>query len=420
MRRVVSACYDEGAAAEGRAPVATLRDLAQAEGYIAGICFKTGPPGLIGIELEWTVHHVDDPGRPLEPAALASALHPHTPSTLDGRAAHLPLPNGTALTVEPGGQVELSSQPVESLAALHAIVSADLAYLTTLLARAGLRLGEDAVDAWRTPRQLLRTPRYDALAAAFQEYGPHGATMMCSTASLQVCLDAGLPERLPARWAAAHAVGPVLLALFANSPRHAGRDTGWASTRMRSWLGMDPARTAAVPVTGDPAAHWAGYALRAPVLGQLRHGQPVPVPTGISFADWIGGALPQPPTVADLDFHLSPLFPPVRPRGYFEVRYLDAQPPGEWIVPAAVLVALFSDEPTVDRVRDLCGPVDGRWHDAARLGLADRRLADAAREVAVLALDRLAGTGLPADVQEQVHEVVSRRLTTRGGEHSEW
>ena len=53
----------------------------QAEEYIAGICFKTGPPELLGVELEWTVHHTDDPSRPLDPALLARALHPHAPST---------------------------------------------------------------------------------------------------------------------------------------------------------------------------------------------------------------------------------------------------------------------------------------------------------------------------------------------------
>ncbi len=391
-----------------------LRDIAQAEGYIAGICFKTGPPGLIGVELEWTVHHAEDPCRPLDPALLASALHPHTPSTLDTRTDHLPLPGGNLLTVEPGGQVEISTRPVGSLTALHATVATDLSYLTELLARAGLCLGEHGADAWRPPRRLLHVPRYDTLAGAFHAYGPHGRTMMCSTAAVQVCLDAGLAQRLPARWAAVHAVGPVLLALFANSARLAGRDTGWASTRMRSWLGMDPARTAPVPVTGRPAAQWARYALRAPVLGALRDGQPRPLPAGISFADWIGGALPFPPTFADLDFHLSTLFPPVRPRGYVEVRYLDAQPPDQWFVPVALLAALFGEETTVDRLRELCAPVAGRWHEAARLGLADRRLADTARRVAELALAGLVETGLPQAIQQEISEAVGRRLADGG------
>src|SRR5204863_10204552 len=88
-----------------------LRGLDQAEEYVAGICFKTGPPARTGVELEWTVHHDDDPGRPLDPNLLARALHPHTPSTLDAQADHLPLPGGNVLTVEPGGQVEISTQP---------------------------------------------------------------------------------------------------------------------------------------------------------------------------------------------------------------------------------------------------------------------------------------------------------------------
>src|SRR5262249_38508361 len=154
-------------------------------------------PGRIGVELEWTVHHAEDPRRPLDPAVLASALHPHTPSTLDPRTDHLPLPGGNLLTVEPGGQVEISTQPVESLAGLHAPVSADRSYLTDRRARAGLRLGEYGTDAWRPPHRLLHTPRYDAMTGAFQRYGPHGRAMMCSTAATQICLDAGLPERLP-------------------------------------------------------------------------------------------------------------------------------------------------------------------------------------------------------------------------------
>src|SRR6266511_2418445 len=136
-----------------------LRGIDQAEEYVTGIGFKTGPPRLLGIELEWTVHHLDDPTRPLDPGHLARALHPHTPSTLDPQADPPPLPGGNVLTVEPGGQVEISSQPHACLAMLHAEVGADVRYLTGLLARAGLALGERGTDPYRPPRRLLRTPR---------------------------------------------------------------------------------------------------------------------------------------------------------------------------------------------------------------------------------------------------------------------
>jgi glutamate--cysteine ligase len=391
---------------------AIVRRAEQAEAYIAGICFKTGPPGLVGIELEWTVHHADDPSRSLDPQLLAHALDPHTPPTLDPSGRHQPLPSGNVLTVEPGGQVEISTQPYDSLPRLYETVTADVSHLRNLLTRAGLRLGGDAIDAYRLPRRVLHTPRYDAMAAAFQADGPHGRTMMCSTAALQVCLDAGRPTQLTARWAALHALGPVLLAMFANSRRHAGQDTGWASARMRSWLGMDQARTG--PVNGadsDPAASWARYALRAPVLCVRRPGQRwYTPPAGMSLADWIGGALGEPPTFADLEYHLSTLFPPVRPRGYLEVRYLDAQPPDEWIAPVAVLVALLIDDASVDLVRDLCATVASRWHDAARVGLADPGLAAVARQVADLAARQLPRTGLTPVAVAEVNELVGRRL----------
>jgi glutamate--cysteine ligase len=92
------------------------------------------------------------------------------------------------------------------------------------------------------------------------------------------------------------------------------------------------------------------------------------------------------------------------------VRYLDAQAPGQWLAPVAVIAALFADESCVDAVRDLCAPVAGRWHEAARGGLADRQLAATARKVSELALGQLAGTGLPQAIQDDIHELVRRRL----------
>jgi glutamate--cysteine ligase len=394
-------------------PDPVLRGVDQAADYVAGICFKTGPPALLGVELEWTVHHVTDPTRPLDPALLARALQPHTPSTVDPESPHLPLPRGGVLSIEPGGQVEISTPPRASLAELLAATGADVDHLTGLLARAGLRPGETGADAHRPPRRLLSTPRYDAMATSFAADGPDGRTMMCSTAAVQVCVDAGQPDRVGARWAALHALGPVLLALFANSSRYAGHGTGWASARMRAWLSMDQARTGPVPAGDDPARDWARYALRAPVMCVRRTGAPWRCPPRTSFADWINGALGDPPTRADLDYHLTTLFPPVRPRGYLEVRYLDQQPRREWHVPVAVLAALLLDDASIDRVRDLCAPVAGRWLPAARHGLARPEIARAARAVADLAGRLLPRTGLPARTCDDVNELVGRRLAGR-------
>jgi glutamate--cysteine ligase len=400
---------------------AVIHSVADAEGYIARVCFKTGPPRLTGVELEWTVHHADDPARPLNISALRAALGPHAPATLVPSSPMVPLPGGSPVTVEPGGQVELSTPPATSLAHLHSTVEADIEVLTRLLAREGLALGHSGVDPHRPPTLLVQTPRYAALARAFEAYRPHGQIMMGSTAGLQICVDAGAPEHTAQRWRALHTLGPALLAAFANSRRHAGRDTGWASTRMSAWLGLDPARTAPVwpggPESGagsgagtDPCLGWARYALAASLLCVRRPDGDWQAPRDVTFADWINGALPVRPTVDDLNYHLTTLFPPVRPRGYLEVRYLDAQPPGEWIAPVAVLTTLLADTETIAEAERLAAPATGRWLAAARDGTADPGIAAAAHDLLQLASAKL-------NTVQPFTDVIRRRIDeTRVGE----
>ncbi|GLY07550.1 ergothioneine biosynthesis glutamate--cysteine ligase EgtA [Actinoplanes sp. NBRC 101535] len=387
-----------------------LRRSADAIEHISGICFKTGPPRRIGAELEWTTHRAGEPSAYLRPADLAAALGEHAPATL-GNTAPVPLPAGGAVTLEPGGQVEISSTPADSLAALHTAITTDHAVLAGLLARSGIVLGDHGIDPERRPRRILDTPRYAAMHRAFDEAG---RTMMGSTAGLQVCFDAGEPGSVAARWHLLHEAGPALLALFATSRRHAGRDTGWASARMAAWFGIDQRRTAPVPATGDPAGDWARYAVEAPLLC-VRTDDTWDAPPGTTLADWIEtGAVPgrtgRPPTLDDLDYHLGTLFPPVRPRGYLEVRYLDAQPGDEWIAPAAVLTALLAADPVTDRARELAAPAAGRWQAAARHGLADPDVHRSAADLADLACRNLDRTGLAAPVRDLVAGIVSRRL----------
>jgi glutamate--cysteine ligase len=388
-----------------------LRTQEEVEAHIRAICFKTGPPELVGAELEWTLHHAAAPHAPLEAATVRQALGRHTPAVLNSGHPPDALPAGGELTLEPGGQLEISSAPATSVAALHAAVTADLAHLTDLLDDAGLVLGGHGIDPYRSPRRLLDTPRYTAMERFFDRRGRHGRTMMCSTAGLQVCLDAGPAAELPVRWRAVQAAGPPMVALFANSGRHAGRDTGLASARMAAWWGMDPRLTnPPVGPPDDPAAGWVRYALAAPLVCVRRDGDCWDPPPGATLHDWLQGALPDPPTVADVDYHLSLLFPPVRPRGYLEVRYLDCQPGADWIVPVAVLTALFGDFRTVEAALEIAAPVAERWHSAYRSGLADPALRRAAAALADLAGRRLDRTGLPASVRTHVTETVQRRL----------
>ena len=401
-----------GAPAHGE----VLRSFDDVEAYVETVCFKTGPAQLVGVELEWTVHHRADPTRPLDQNVLTAALGPHAPTVLDPESPHQVLPQGNKLTVEPGGQVEISTMPYASLAELRTSTELDHEYLGARLARSGLELGELGIDPHRTPHRMLRTPRYDAMATSYTGPGLPWQTMMCSAAGLQVCLDSGEPGRVTTRWQTLQDLGPLLLATFANSAVETGPYRGSASARMAAWLGMDPMRSA--PLTGmeDPAGAWARYAVGAPVLCvRDMSSDSWRAPPGVSFADWLAGAIPRRPTVEDLELHLSTLFPPVRPRGYFEVRYLDTQRGDQWFLPAAMLTALFARESTVDRVRELCDPVTDEWQTAAQDGLTDQTLHRVATEMVDLACRELCHTDLNGPQRDEVAEGLHLRLARLSG-----
>lgn len=391
-----------------------LHDCADAEAYVASVCFKHGPPRLVGVELEWLLHRRAVPDAAIDVRALATALGPHAPTTLDPRSPARALRAGSTVTVEPGGQAELASPPLPDLAGLIGTVRADSADLLSRLAAHGLAPHPRAADPLRPPRRVLQVPRYGAMEQAFDRIGPYGRSAMCSTAAVQVCVDAGEGADVARRWAALHAVGPVLLAAFANSPFLHGRRTGWKSSRWAAWLACDPARTAPPPLADtdpdvDPAPAWARRVVRSPLLC-VRGGDAWTVPRGVTFGDWVRGALPTPPTTADLDYHVSTLFPPVRAHGFLEVRYVDAQAGDGWALPTAVLAALLSDPAVTDRVLEICEPARGRWVSGARHGLADRVLARAAVGVFTLALERLPGLDAPGGVVDALTLMTERQV----------
>jgi glutamate--cysteine ligase len=392
-----------------------LRSRAAAEAYVASVCFKHGPPRLVGVELEWLVHPASAPAARVDPAALRAALGPHAPPSLDPRSPARPLPGGSTVTVEPGGQVELASPPLAPLGRLVRTAAADADALHARLAAHRLTVSPRAADPLRPPRRLLDVPRYRAMERRFDRVGPAGRSGMCSTAAVQVCLDAGEGPQVAERWAAVHALGPVLLAAFANSPLLHGRRTGWKSSRTACWLSLDPPRTAppspAAATARDPARAWARRVVDTELLCVRRGGGAEwDAPAGLTFGDWVEGALGPPPTTADLDYHASTLFPPVRPQGHLEVRYVDAQPGRQWALPVAVLAAALADPARTAQARRVCAPAAGRWVSAARHGLADRVLRRAAVAVFELAVAALPALEPPEWVVDDLRVVLERRV----------
>src|SRR5262249_4420307 len=284
-------------------------------------------------ELEWLLHDPSDLAAPVVSSRLDGLL---SPTEIRG-----------ALSTEPGGQFELSSRPHPRLGGCLAETAADLAVIRAAAARAGVRLTGLGVDPVRPPVRVVDTPRYVAMERFFDSDGPAGRVMMCSTAGVQVSLDAGTEgpgsDGYAARWHALHALIPVLVASFANSPLHRGRPTGWRCTRQAVWNGLDPGRTRQ-PGDGraDPREVWVRYVLDARVLAIRTNGQRWLVPAGLTFADWLGRARRPPPPADDLAYHMTTLFPPVRPHGFYELRVVDAQPGDGWSVVATVVTALLA------------------------------------------------------------------------------
>ncbi|MBV2156154.1 ergothioneine biosynthesis glutamate--cysteine ligase EgtA [Kitasatospora sp. SUK 42] len=377
-----------------------------AHSHVSGVCFKIGPPRLVGVEVEWFVHDDRCPTRPVRPQLLHAALESLPLGGPDGTS----LPSGSRLTLEPGGQVELSSPPATGLLACVDDTRRDLTALRAAFAAQGLRLTGTGTDPLARPRRMvLDHPRYLAMEHFFDSAGPWGRIMMTGTASVQVCLDAGDadgPQAVERRWELVHRLGPVLVAAFANSPLLDGKPTGHRSTRQTVWSRMDPTRTLApAPDHGDPREAWAQYVLDAQLLCVQRpEGMPWTAPPGLTFRDWIRDGGERPPTMADLDYHCTTLFPPVRPRGHLELRMIDAQPGDGWVVPTALVTTLLDDPVAADAAFAALEPLEAAdgprpprsdaWLRAATLAMGDpelRRAALACFAAADAALGRLPG-----------------------------
>jgi glutamate--cysteine ligase len=234
--------------------------------------------------------------------------------------------------------------------------------------------------------------------------------MMRSTASVQVNVEAGRtgrpPEDIRRRWDLLHALGPVLVAAFATSAKHARQESPWgggANLRQGIWLTLDPARCQTPKILASESLPdaWTRWVLDAPLAMIRCPDRPWKVPAGLSFRRWLREgrrAVPDvpPPRLDDLRYHLTTLFPPVRARGHLEVRYLDAQPGQWWRVPAAVINAVVDDDSAGDAALAACAPQAGRWRDAARLGLADPEICRAARRVLDIAAQALERAGGPS------------------------
>ncbi len=364
-----------------------------ARAYVAGHALTESPGGRVGLELELHLVDLTTPGR--RPAwAEVERLVAGLP----------PMPAGSSVTVEPGGQVELSTPPGADVVAAVRALQDDRRVLSAALADAGYGAAPLGTDLARPVQRVNPGARYAAMEAHFDALGCSGSgqAMMSATAALQVNLDAGPAAGWEQRLGLVRAMVPMLVALSATSPYLGGQSSGWHSMRQGTWQGIDHARSDPFSA-GEPRAAWAFYALSAPVM-LVRDGDHLaPVRHRVSFAEWLQGDGPveRAPTIDDLDYHLTTLFPPVRPRGYVELRCIDALPDRWWPAVAAVTATLVDDPAAADLAAELCAPVADHWEAAARTGTAE----PAVRR-AVLGCLEVAARHCPAPLRAEVEDLV--------------
>ena len=277
--------------------------------------------------------------------------------------------SGGSLTFEPGGQLEYASAVHPSVDGVLAEVRGVEGRLRESAAGAGITLLACGVDPFNgaegAPLQL-DARRYRQMAQYFAAIGADGARMMRQTASLQINIG-GIP--MLERWPVANAIAPWLVALFANSPRYAGADTGCASYRAETWRGVDPRRTGLFP-DGDAVRAYAAFALDAPAF--------LADPSAPPFNELDGELISE----ASLSVHLTTLFPEVRPRGYLELRSPDAVDDTRRRAAMSLVAGVLGDGAAARDALDLVGEADeALLSRAGRLGMHDEQLASIADDL---------------------------------------
>lgn len=309
---------------------------------------------------------------------------------------------GGAISLEPGGQFELSGAPLDDVHATHEELDAHFAALAPVARALGVRfLDLGCSPKWsRSETPTMPKQRYAIMQAYMPKVGALGLDMMFRTATVQVNLDFVDEADMVQKTRVGLALQPLITAMFANSPFLDGKPTGRLSQRSYIWLDTDPDRTGMLPFAfekGFGFERYVDYALDVPMYF-VKRGDVYHDVAGASFRDLMEGRLQQLPgeraTMSDWANHLSTIFPEVRLKTYLEMRGADAGPRAHFTALPALCAGLFYDAAGLDQARELTKG----WSAAARQALrADvpglaldariegRSLRDVGRDVLALA-----------------------------------
>jgi len=307
--------------------------------------------------------------------------------------------DNASVSLEPGGQLELSGAPLENVHQTCAEVSRHLREVREVA---------DEIDAgfislgFRPDTRLEDVPvmpkgRYKIMREYMKKVGTHGREMMFRTCTVQTNLDFGTEADMVKKFRVSLALQPIATALFANSPFMHGELNGYKSYRSRVWLDTDADRTGMLPFVfedGFGFEQYLDYALDVPMYFVYRNGEYLDA-SGKSFRDFLNGKLDtvpgEIPSLSDFDDHLSVIFPEVRLKTFLEMRGADTGPWGELCAFSAFWVGLLYDQAALDTAWDLVKDWteeerDQLRRDVPKSGLQTRFRNTTVRDIAVAVL----------------------------------
>ena len=314
---------------------------------------------------------------------------------------------GGAISLEPGGQFELSGAPFETVHQTAAEIDAHLRQAKEIAAPLGIGfLALGMSPKWtlaQTP--VMPKSRYQIMARYMPKVGTRGLDMMFRTATVQSNLDFSDEADMVKKLRVGLALQPLLTALFANSPFTDGKLNGFLSARSEIWRDTDNARAGMLPFAFEPGMgfeRYVDYALDVPMYF-VKRGATYHDVAGASFRDLLAGRLAALPgeraTISDWANHLSTIFPEVRLKRYLEMRGADVGPAARISALSALMVGLYYDPAALDAAFDLVKNWSAAERqklrsDVPRLALgakiAGRSLAEIGREILAIARAGLA------------------------------
>ena len=268
---------------------------------------------------------------------------------------------GGAITLEPGGQFELSGAQVETVHQTYSEVMAHFAQVREVSRPLGVGfLGIGMTPDWsRAEMPKMPKGRYDIMTAYMPKVGTLGLDMMYRTCTVQTNLDFSSEADMVKKLRVSLALQPVATALFANSPFTDGKPNGYLSFRSEIWRSTDNDRAGMLPFAFEPGMgfeRWVDYALDVPMYF-VKHGDEYVDVAGQSFRDLLAGKLPGMPgaraTISDWANHLSSIFPEVRLKRYLEMRGADSGPLPNLLALPALWVGILYDDGCLDAAWDM-------------------------------------------------------------------